>query len=78
MEEKYETDGKLLKNGFGFARRQHVFLDNEVFDWYMKLSFPANENHPLFLCKFKGHSDAMRTRLDCGECGRLNFVEDDF
>lgn len=68
IEEKYETSGMLMNNGFAFSRRHREIRANGNFDWYMKLLFPANENHPVFLCKFSGHRNITKSSFECGEC----------
>lgn len=70
IEEKYETGGVLLNNGFGYSRRYRKNGHGEK-EWYMKLLFPANEIHPVILCRFLGQELAVKSNFECGECGCL-------
>lgn len=67
IEEKYESGKALLNNGFGYSRRYRKNRYGEK-EWYMKLLFPANEIHPVILCRFLGQELAEKSKFECSEC----------
>lgn len=81
IEEKFETGGKLVNKGFGFSRSQKVYRNPFRLEWFIKLLFPANTNHPVFMCtSYVGHStyvgqtDALKTHFECGECEKADRI----
>lgn len=74
IEEKFETDGEVVNNGFGLTCSRKVYREPYEYEWFIKLLFPANTKHPVFMCTLLGHKDALKTHFECGECRKADRV----